>query len=147
MEHLHRAHHTVSAFPTDLLNQIHPCHQVMAPTKPHRAGGRVWKRACAATRQEVKELNPDVIAECYLEAKYCHYDTAELTNLSDINANFAHLANSDTVLTVSEMTTSRNWTTHVHPGSRTLRRSIPSGWNIINPGRLARSALKNLEVE
>ena len=72
-------------------------------TKPHRAGCHVWK-ACATLRQEVQELNPDILVECYLDVKYHHYDPVELTDLSDVNANFAYLANSDSILTVNETT-------------------------------------------
>ena len=71
-------------------------------TKPHRTGRHVWKPACATTKQEVKELSPDVIVECYLRAK--HYDPVELTDLSDINANFVYLASSDNIQTASEAT-------------------------------------------
>ena len=61
----------------------------MISTQPHRAGRHVWKQASAATRQKSKSSNPDVIVECYLDAKHYHYDPVELTDLSDINANFA----------------------------------------------------------
>ena len=101
MEHLHYAHHTV---PADLLNQIFPCHHDMMSAKPQRAGCHVWRQACASAKQEVQELNPDVIAECYLDANCYHYDPVELANLVDVYANFANLANSDNILTVNEAT-------------------------------------------
>ena len=72
-------------FPSDVFHQVFPCHKIMMSTKPHRQGCHVWKDVCNATWQEVNELNPDVIVECYLDAKYYHYSPVELNDLSNVN--------------------------------------------------------------
>ena len=75
-------------------------------------------------RQEVQELNPDVIAECYLDAKYYHYDPVELT---DMVANFANLANEDNILTVYEATMDNaNACTSIDDNFRELDNACPS---------------------
>ena len=53
-------------------------------------------------RQEVQELNPDVIVDCYLDAKYYHYDPVKLVNLADIHATFVNCMSEDNVVTVEE---------------------------------------------
>ena len=50
--------------------------------------------------EEVQQLNPDVIVECYLGANYYHYDTEELHDLVDFNANLANLVKEDKIVTV-----------------------------------------------
>ena len=87
------AHH---AFPCRLAQRNSPLspspHTYQAP----RAGCRVWKPADASTRQELQELNPDVIVKCYLDAKHYRCDPVELAHLVDVYANFANLVNEDT---------------------------------------------------
>ena len=41
--------------------------------------------------QEAQDLNPDVTVECYLDAKYYHYDPVQLNGIVDFNTNFANL--------------------------------------------------------
>ena len=53
----------------------------------------------SADQQKVQGLNPDVIVECYLDAKYYHYDPVVLADLPENHANFAHLLNSGNVVT------------------------------------------------
>ena len=55
--------------------------------------------------QEVQEFNPDVIIECYLDAKYYHYDALELNDLTDFNANFAMMTRSLLLTTQTVMST------------------------------------------
>ena len=38
-----------------------------------------------------------MIVECYLDAKYYHYDLVEVTDLVDVYAHFANLANVDDI--------------------------------------------------
>ena len=52
--------------------------------------------------QEVQQLNPDVVVECYLDAKYYHYDPVELNDIVDFNANFANLVEQDNIVTVDD---------------------------------------------
>ena len=40
---------------------------------------------------DIKELQPDVIVECYLEAKYYHYDPSDMCELVDFNVNAENL--------------------------------------------------------
>ena len=43
---------------------------------------------------DIKELQPDVIVECYLEAKYYHYDPLDMYELVDFNVNVENLIES-----------------------------------------------------
>ena len=49
---------------------------------------------------DIKELQPDVIVECYLEAKYYHYDSEDIYELVDYNVNAENLAESDDIVTM-----------------------------------------------
>ena len=44
---------------------------------------------------DLKELQPDVIVERYLDAKYYRYDPEDIYELSDYNVNATYLAESD----------------------------------------------------
>ena len=54
-------------------------------------------------RFKLQKLNPDVIVECYLDAKHYPYDPVELIDLADIHANFVNLVNDANVATVAEI--------------------------------------------
>ena len=54
---------------------------------------------------DIKELQPDVIVECYLEAKYYHYDPEDIYELVDYNVNAKNLAESDDIATVLNIET------------------------------------------
>ena len=60
-------------FPDDLFRQTFLYHKVILSTKPRRTGCHVWRAACEVAQSEVTEIKPDVIVDCYLDAKYCHY--------------------------------------------------------------------------
>ena len=53
--------------------------------------------------EEAQQLNADVIVECYLDAKYCHYDPVELNDfvelddLVDFTANLANMIEEDNI--------------------------------------------------
>ena len=49
---------------------------------------------------EIKELQPDVIDECYLEAKYYHYDPIDMLELVEFNDNVENLVETDNTVTV-----------------------------------------------
>ena len=85
------------------LIDIHPHHKILMTTEPHKPGCHTWRQTSTSMRQEVQELNPDVIVECYLDAKYYHYDPVELIDLADINATFANLVNEDYIASVEEI--------------------------------------------
>ena len=53
--------------------------------------------------EEIRQLEADVIAECYLDAKYYHYDPVELSDLVDFNANVVNLLEEDNVVTVENV--------------------------------------------
>ena len=93
--------HTIP-FSTDLFAQVHLGQQVLMSSTPCKTGCHVWKPVNDSTKREVEELNPDVVIECYLDAQYYHYDPVELTDLPENYVNFAHLANSDDVVTVRQ---------------------------------------------
>ena len=49
---------------------------------------------------DIKELQPDVIVECYFEAKHHHYDPEDIYELVDCNVNAESLVESDDIVTV-----------------------------------------------
>ena len=52
---------------------------------------------------DIRELQPDVIVECYLEAKYYHYDPADIYELVDFNVSAENLVESDDFVTVQNI--------------------------------------------
>ena len=48
---------------------------------------------------ELKVLEPDVIVEQYLDAKYYHYDPEDIYDMCDYNINAKYLAESDHIVT------------------------------------------------
>ena len=88
-------------FPDDLFCQKFPYNKVTLSTKLHRTGCHVWREVCEITRSEVTEIKPDVIVECYLDAKYYHYNPAELNDLSNVSDNFKTLTDCDDMRTIN----------------------------------------------
>ena len=52
---------------------------------------------------DINELEPDVIVECYLAAKYYHDDPEDIHELADYNVNTENLAESDDIVTVQHL--------------------------------------------
>ena len=133
-------------FSEDLFQSIYPNHQVRLSCKPHRPGYHQWRPTRSDLTAEIKELQPDVIVEWHPEAKYYHYDPADMCELVDFNANVENLVESDNIVTVQHMETDKfsaaltlndnfqelekacpEWQ------QDTLRQYIKNGLNIINP--------------
>ena len=90
--------------------------------------------------EEVRQLNADVIVECYLGAKYYHYDPVELNDLADLNANVVNLLEDDNIVTVENaMTDEYNFSTSVDENFKELESARPS-WQpnteAVHPKRL-----------
>ena len=92
-------------FPPELLQQVRPCHEVLFSCKPHRPGCHQWKPMHVQVQDEMHELQPDVIVERYLDAKYYQYSLDELYGMLDYNCNARYLADSDQIITLSTMET------------------------------------------
>ena len=90
-------------FPPELLQQIRPCHEVLFSCKPHRPSCHQWKPMHVQVQDEMHELQPDVIVERYLDAKYYQYSLDELYGMLDHNCNARYLADSDQIITLSTM--------------------------------------------
>ena len=88
------------SFSDDLFQNIHPNHQVLLSCKPHRPGCHQWIPMQTDITADIRELHPDVIVECYLEAKYYRYDPEDIYELVDYNVNAENLAESDDIVTV-----------------------------------------------
>ena len=86
-------------FPSDLF-QAHPHHQVLLSRKHHRPGCRQWRPAQTTLAEEARELNADVISECYLDAKNYRCDPVERIDLVDFSANVAGLLENDNIVNV-----------------------------------------------
>ena len=129
-------------FPTNLFQDIHPHHQVLLSCKPHRPGYHQWRPAQTTLATEIRELQPDAIVECYLNAKYYHYDPVEILDLVDFNATVANLLEEDNIVTVESaeadefnVSPSVNDNFKENPalnGNKRHKPFIPSGSNIIN---------------
>ena len=92
-------------FPPDLLQHARPCHEVLFSCKPHRPGCHQWKPMHIQVHDEIQELQPDVIVERYLDAKYYQYSPDEIYDMSDYNSSAKYLADSDQIITLNAMET------------------------------------------
>ena len=59
----------------------------------------------AGSTADIKELQPGVIVERHLEAKYYHYDPEDIYKLVDYNVTAEKLAESDDIVTVLNIET------------------------------------------
>ena len=90
-------------FSDDTLKNVHPYHEVLLSCKPHRPGFHQWRPMQQQVHADLKELQPDVIVERYLDAKYYHYDPEDIYELSDYNVNATYLAESDQIVTLNSI--------------------------------------------
>ena len=56
-------------------------------------------------QDEIRDLQPDVIVERYLDAKYYQHSPEEISEMSDYNSNATYLADCDEVITLNAMET------------------------------------------
>ena len=87
-------------FPTHLFQHIHPNHQVLLSCKPYRPGCHQWRPAHTTLAHQIRELQPDVIVECYLDAKCYDYDPVELVELAEFNETFENVLEESNIVTV-----------------------------------------------
>ena len=92
-------------FTHDILQNVHPYHEVLLSCKPHRPGCHQWRPLQPHIHEDLKELKPDVTVERYLDAKYYHYDLEELYEMCKYNTNAKYLAESDQIVTLTSMET------------------------------------------
>ena len=90
-------------FTHDILQKVHPYHEVLLSCKPHRPGCHQWRPLQPHIHDELKERQPDVIVEKYLDAKYYQYDPAEIYEMCEYNTNAKYLAESDQIVTLTPM--------------------------------------------
>ena len=74
-------------------------------SKPHRPGCHQWKPVQLQVQDEIQEIQPDVIVERYLDAKYYQHSPDEIYDMSDYNSNAKYLADSDQIITLNAMET------------------------------------------
>ena len=89
----------------DLLQHVRPCHEVLLSCKPHRPGCHQWKPMHIQVHDEIQELQPDVIVERYLDAKYYQHPPEELYSMSEYNSHASYLADADQIITLNAMET------------------------------------------
>ena len=87
-------------FSDDLIQHTHPNHQVLLSSKPHCPGCHQWRPMQPTINVDVKELQPDVIVERYLDAKYYHYDPEDIYELGEYNVYAENVAESDDIVTM-----------------------------------------------
>ena len=90
-------------FNHDVLQNVHPYHEVMLSCKPHRPGCHQWR--LSQIHDDIKELKPDVIVERYLDATYYQYAPDDTHEMCDYNSNATYLAESDQIVTLNAMET------------------------------------------
>ena len=74
-----------SPFNSDILQRVHPHHEVLLSCKPHRPGCHQWKKPLhSQVHDDTKYFQPDVIVE-YLDAKYYQCDPEEIYDMGDYN--------------------------------------------------------------
>ena len=86
---------------------------------------------------EIQELQPDVIVERYLDAKYYQHSPTAICDMSDYNSNAIYLAESDQVITLQAMETDELSTcASLRDNMQELMHSIPeweSETQTVNP--------------
>ena len=87
-------------FDQEVLQTVHPFHEVILSCKPHRPGCHQWRPL-----HYIRELNPDVIVERYLDAKYYQCSPDDLQEMCDYNSNATYLAEPDQIVTLTAMET------------------------------------------
>ena len=97
-----------SPFSSDILQKVHPHHEVLLSCKPHRPGCHQWRPLLSQVHDDMKHFQPDVIVERYLDAKYYHHDPEELYDMGDYNCNAKYLADSDQIVTLTAMETDQS---------------------------------------
>ena len=88
-------------FTHDVLQSVHPYHEVMLSCKPHRPGCHQWRPLRSQVHDDIKELRPDVIVERYLDAKYYQYTPDDIHEMCEYNFNAKYLAESDQIVTLT----------------------------------------------
>ena len=91
-------------FTHDILQNVHPCHEVMLSCKPHRPRCHQWRPLRSQVHADIK-LRPDVIVERYLDAKYYQYTPDDIYAMSEYNSSAQYLAESDQIVTLTAMET------------------------------------------
>ena len=124
-------------FPPDLLQHTKPCHEVLLSCQPHRPGCHYWKSMQYQVHDEIEELQPDVIVERYLDAKYYQYSPEQFDDMSDYNLHASYLAESDQVITLQSMETDEiTMSTSLRDNMQELMHTVPeweSDTQTINP--------------
>ena len=87
-------------FPADLFQDVRPNHQVLLSCKPHPPGCRQWCPMRSELKAEINELQPDLIVECYLNAKYYHYDPIDMLEFFEFNETVENQIETDNIVTV-----------------------------------------------
>ena len=115
-----------SPFNSDILQNVHPHHEVLLSCKPHRPGCHQWRPLQPQVHDDVKDFQPDVIAERYLDAKYYQYDPEEIYDMCDYNCNATYLAESDQIVTLTAMETDESsMLASIHDNFRELENTVP----------------------
>ena len=73
-------------YPSDLLQEIRPHHEVLFSCKPHQPGCHQWKPMHLRLHDDIRALQPDVIVERYLDAKYYQYSPELVQEMSEYNS-------------------------------------------------------------
>ena len=112
-------------FSDDILQNVHPYHEVLLSCKPHRPGCHQWRPLQQQIHDDLKVLQPDVIVERYLDAKYYHYDPEDIYDLSDYNTNAKYLAESDHIVTLTSIETECSVKASLNDNFQELDKTVP----------------------
>ena len=112
-------------FPPDLFQHARPYHEVLFSCKPHRPGCHQWKPMQTEVQDEIRDLQPDVIVERYLDAKYYQHSPDEIHDMSDYNSNATYLADCDQIITLNVMETDISASASLRDNLQELVNSVP----------------------
>ena len=111
----------------DILQKVHPYHEVLLSRKPRRPGCHQWRPLQPQVHEDLKDLKPDVIVERYLDAKYHQYDPEEIYEMCEYNSSAKYLAKSDQVVTLTAMETDESsMLASLHDNFQELSNTVPA---------------------
>ena len=129
LEHVNEAWSTMVTrtrpFSDDLFQHIYPHHQVFLSCKSHRPGCHQWRPLQQNNDADIKDLEPDVIVERFLDAKYYHYDPEDIYELSDYNVYAENLAESDEIVTLRSIETDCMANASLNDNFQELEKTVP----------------------
>ena len=81
------------------LSAVQPCHQIMMSKYPDKMGCHEWIPAQSVTEEYIDALQPDLVIESFLDAKYYRFQPDELDMIIPISAATRAELDNDAIVT------------------------------------------------